>query len=37
LAAQVHGDIADLIDKIRLGQDSYLKLKEVRFAGLLRV
>lgn len=25
--------IADLIDKIRLGEDSYLELKEVRFAG----
>ena len=26
-------NIADLIDKIRLGEDSYLELKEVRFAG----
>jgi len=25
--------VADLIDKIRLGEDSYLELKEVRFAG----
>ena len=24
-------NIADLIDKIRLGEDSYLELKEVRF------
>lgn len=30
-------NIADLIDKIRLGEDPYLELKEVRFAGLLRV
>ena len=26
-------NMADLIDKIRLGEDSYLELKEVRFAG----
>lgn len=26
-------NIADLIDKIRLGEDSYLELKEVRFSG----
>jgi len=26
-------NIADLIDKIRLGEDTYLELKEVRFAG----
>lgn len=26
-------NVADLIDKIRLGEDSYLELKEVRFAG----
>lgn len=26
-------NIADLIEKIRLGEDSYLELKEVRFAG----
>ncbi|MBI5271427.1 MAG: putative DNA binding domain-containing protein [Burkholderiales bacterium] len=26
-------NIAELIDKIRLGEDSYLELKEVRFAG----
>ncbi|AQR64049.1 transcriptional regulator [Aquaspirillum sp. LM1] len=26
-------NVAELIDKIRLGEDSYLELKEVRFAG----
>ncbi len=26
-------NVADLIDKIRLGEDSYLELKEVRLAG----
>ncbi len=26
-------DKAELLDKIRLGEDSYLELKEVRFAG----
>jgi hypothetical protein len=26
-------NVTDLIDKIRLGEDSFLELKEVRFAG----
>lgn len=29
--------LGGLIDQIHLGEDSHLELKEVRFAGLLRV